>query len=189
MAISPPSDLVMDVLRAADPTQVQAAQEKLKANRAAFRATSLADAGKGFASMLGAANSAEFDAGVSRANTQKINPADVPKAYRDYEAVFLQNFVKSMMPEDTEDVFGKGLAGDMWKSMSAEHIGQAIADSGGVGIAEQMYAQQLQHMQRHTQQSAANEDERQTALSLVRDLERRTFGVSQIDESDKSSKV
>lgn len=189
MAISPPSDLVLDVVRAADPTQVQAAQEKLKANRAAFRATSLADAGKGFASVLGAANSAEFDAGVSRAGTKKVDSAEVPKAYRDYEAVFLQNFMKSMMPEDTEEVFGKGLAGDMWKSMQAEHIGQAIADSGGVGIAEQMYTQQLNRMQRHMQQSAANEDERQTALSLVRDLERRTFGVSQIDENDKSSKV
>lgn len=189
MAISPPSDLVMDVVRAADPTQVQAAQEKLKANRAAFRASSLADAGKGFASVLGAANSAEFDAGVSRAGAAKVDPADVPKVYRDYEAVFLQNFVKSMMPDDTEDVYGKGLAGDMWKSMSAEHIGQAIADSGGIGIAEQMYSQQLAHMQRQALHSTADEDERQTALSLVRDLERRTFGVTPIDENDKSSKV
>ena len=36
MAISPPSDLVMDVVRAADPNEVQEAQARLKANRAAF---------------------------------------------------------------------------------------------------------------------------------------------------------
>ncbi len=48
VAISVISDLVMDVVRAADPQEVQVAQEKLKANKAAFAATSLADAGKGF---------------------------------------------------------------------------------------------------------------------------------------------
>jgi flagellar protein FlgJ len=43
MAISPPSDLVLDVVRAADPAEVQEAQARLKANRAAFQATSLAE--------------------------------------------------------------------------------------------------------------------------------------------------
>ncbi|MGG2474947.1 rod-binding protein, partial [Rhizobium sp. BR5] len=38
MAISVISDLVMDVVRAADPQEVQVAQEKLKANKAAFAA-------------------------------------------------------------------------------------------------------------------------------------------------------
>ena len=45
MAISPPSDLVLDVVRAADPIDVQAAQARLKTSRAAFAATSLAEGG------------------------------------------------------------------------------------------------------------------------------------------------
>ena len=189
MAISPPSDLVLDVVRAADPTQVQAAQEKLKANRAAFRATSLADAGQGFEAVMGKSNSAEFQAGLSNVGRTKIDPADVPKPYREYEAVFMQNFVKSMMPEDTEDVYGKGIAGDMWKSMAAEHIGEALAQGRGVGIAEQMCAQAVARQQMHgTQNATTNEDDRQAALSAVRDLERRTFGVSQADP-EKSSRA
>jgi hypothetical protein len=52
VAISPPSDLVLDVVKAADPLEVQAAQEKLKANQAAFAANSLAEAGKGFTSAV-----------------------------------------------------------------------------------------------------------------------------------------
>ena len=56
MAISPPSDLVLDVVRAADPASVQEAQAKLKSNRASFEATSLAEAGNGFNSAVGILN-------------------------------------------------------------------------------------------------------------------------------------
>lgn len=188
MAISPPSDLVLDVVRAADPTQVQAAQEKLKANRAAFRASSLADAGVGFNAALNQANSAGFEAGVSRVGHGRVKPADIPQAYKDYEGVFLQNFVKTMLPEDSEDVYGKGLSGDMWKSMTAEHIGDAISKSGGVGIAEQLFSQAVAHQQIKGQHSAQNDSNHDAILSLVTDLERRTFGMS-VDENEKSSRA
>nr|WP_316652401.1 rod-binding protein [uncultured Gellertiella sp.] len=188
MSITPSSDLVMDVVRAADPAQVQLAQEKLKANRAAFRANSVADAGAGFGVTLAQANSAAFDAGLSHAGHTKIKASEIPKAYRDYEAVFMQNFVKSMMPQDSEDVYGKGIAGDMWKGMEAEQLGKAISDGGGVGIAEQMFAQQLAHKAAHSNvQASADDKDKQAALSVVTDLQRRTFGVSS-PENDKSSR-
>lgn len=188
MAISPPSDLVLDVVRAADPQQVQEAQAKLKANRAAFRATSLADAGAGFSASLDQVSNASFDAGLSRVNRTRINPADVPKPYREYEAIFLQNFAKTMMP-DSEDVYGKGVAGEMWKSMAAEQIGSAMAQGRGLGIAEQMFAQAVARQQAHgTPNAVGSENDRQAALSAVRDLERRTFGLSQADQ-DTSSKA
>jgi hypothetical protein len=180
--------LVLDVVRAADPAQVQAAQEKLKANRAAFRASSLAEAGAGFGTVLDQTNSPSFDAGVSRTSRAQVDPADVPKAYREYEGVFLQNFVKSMMPAESEEVYGKGLAGDMWKSMSAEQIGNVIAQGGGVGIAEQLFAQAVQRQQNRERHAAENDSDRQAVLSLVTDLERRTFGMS-VDENEKSSRA
>lgn len=188
MAISPPSDLVLDVVRAADPMQVQAAQEKLKADRAAFRASSLADAGAGFGAAMSQAKSPNFAAGVSRAGHHRIDAADIPKAYKDYEGVFLQNFVKSMMPEDSEDVYGKGLAGDMWKSMTAEHIGDVIAKGGGVGIAEQLFSQVVARQQVHDQHSASKDSDHDAVLSLVTDLERRTFGMS-VDENERSTRA
>ena len=188
MAISPPSDLVLDVVRAADPTQVQAAQEKLKANRAAFRATSLADAGAGFSASLDQANSAAFKAGMANPHG-KINRADVPKAYKQYEAVFLQNFVKTMLPQDSEEVYGKGVAGDMWKSMTSEQLGEVLSQGQGIGIAEQMYAQALQRQLANSgTQTSSNDSEHQAAMSLVTDLQRRTFGVSD-PENDKSSRA
>lgn len=41
-------------------------------------------------------------------------------AYRKFEAFMLQSFVQSMFTSDTTATFGKGIAGEYWKSMMAE---------------------------------------------------------------------
>ena len=40
-----------------------------------------------------------------------------PKSYANFEAMVLQTFIQTMLPKDAEAVYGKGMAGDMWKSM------------------------------------------------------------------------
>lgn len=65
-------------------------------------------------------------------------PADIPKAYRDFEAFILQTFVQEMLPDKSQALFGKGIAGDSWRSMLAEKIARNVADAGGIGIAEQL---------------------------------------------------
>jgi Rod binding domain-containing protein len=71
-------------------------------------------------------------AGVSvRPDAQNaVNPA-----YRKFEAFMLQSFVQSMFTSDTTATFGKGIAGEYWKSMMAEAMANKMADGGGVGIA------------------------------------------------------
>lgn len=126
MAISPPSDLVLDVVKAADPMEVQAAQEKLKANRAAFAATSLAENGKGFSNTVDVLDHIGQKSGL--ANIQnRTKTEEVPESYRKFEAMVLQNFVKSMLPSEGEDVYGKGATGDIWKGMMAEQLGNVMA--------------------------------------------------------------
>ncbi len=62
-------------------------------------------------------------------------PAEaIRETYRKFEAMVLQNFVKSMLPADSEDVHGKGTAGEIW-GMMAEQIGDVISRAGGIGIA------------------------------------------------------
>ncbi|AAL53411.1 flagellar protein flgj [Brucella melitensis bv. 1 str. 16M] len=56
-------------------------------------------------------------------------------AYRKFEAFMLQSFVQSMFTSDTTATFGKGIAGEYWKSMMAEAMANKMADGGGVGIA------------------------------------------------------
>ncbi|MCA1441178.1 rod-binding protein [Ensifer sp. IC4062] len=137
MAISPPSDLVMDVVRAADPAEIQEAQARLKANRAAFQATSLAENGNGFAAAVSVLDPSEGSTGLGDINN-RVEQKKIPETYRKFEAMVLQNFVKSMLPSESENVYGKGTSGDVWKSMMAEQIGDVLAAGGGIGIAERM---------------------------------------------------
>lgn len=137
MAISPPSDLVLDVVRAADPTQVQEAQAKLKSNRASFEATSLAEAGAGFQAAVGSILNRD-SAGATQAASgiSATGKAAVPEHLRKFETMVLQNFVKSMMPTESEQIYGEGTAGEMWRGMMADQLGEAIGKGGGIGIAE-----------------------------------------------------
>lgn len=119
MAISPPVDIVLDVARAASADDVAAARERLAA-----RATSTAAPGFEIA-----APAAPFPARDANA---------MPEVFRKFEAMMLQSFIQSMLPEESEAVFGKGLAGDMWRSMLAEQIAGVMADSGGIGVADRI---------------------------------------------------
>lgn len=55
---------------------------------------------------------------------------------KDFEAFVLQSFVQELLPQDSENVFGGGLAGGYWRSMLAEKLGQVMAESGSIGIAD-----------------------------------------------------
>lgn len=176
MAISPPSDLVLDVVRAANPLDVAAAQEKLKANRAAFAANSLAEKGAGFDAAVNILSNASTKAGLG--NVQAPQATEMPKVYKQFEAVVLQNFVKEMLPDDTSSVYGEGNAGEIWKSMMAEQIGEVISESGGVGIADQMYADLIAARGKGALNVKTDEDDRSRVLGMINDLERRTLGVS-----------
>ena len=184
MAISPPGDLVLDVVKAADPASVQAAQEKLRASRAATAARSLTEKGAGFDVSLGRMDGTASGLG----NAQAKKAGTIPGAYHKFEAMVLQNFVSTMLPA-SDEIYGKGNAGEMWKSMMAEQFANAIAQSGGVGIADQMYSQALARAQnKEVSNLSTDENDRKLALSAVTDFERKTFGTvtADIERSDNS---
>ncbi|NBB48634.1 rod-binding protein [Rhizobium sp. CRIBSB] len=184
MAISPPSDLVLDVIRAADPAQVAAAQEQMKTNRANFMATSLAEKGAGFGATVDILNRTANAARIEATAETVEDAGKPPKVYRDFEAVYLTNFVQSMLPDESEEIYGKGNAGEMWKSMMAEQLGSTLAESGGVGIAQQMYEEALQRVRGEDSINVAtDESDRGLAMSWVTDLERRTLGAG-VDEKN-----
>ena len=186
MAISPPSDLVLDVVKAANPADVEAAQAKLAANRAAFAATSLAENGNGFGATVDAMNSAATQAGLANANTH-VAGTKVPQPYRKFEAMVLQNFVKNMLPS-SETLYGKGSAGEIWKGMMAEQLGNTLAKNGGVGIAEKMYQEQVDKM-RNTGaiHAATDENDKKMALSAITDFQRKTLAAADADNDGNAS--
>ncbi|MFB9982697.1 rod-binding protein [Mesorhizobium kowhaii] len=131
MAISPPSDIVMDVARAVDPTDIEAARAALTRRAGGAAGTFSVD------------TAASVDAGsiLSRATADKAAAATDPaKKFKKFEAMVLQTFIQNMLPKDTEGVYGKGLAGDMWKSQLAERVADVMAERGGIGIAKSMLA-------------------------------------------------
>lgn len=171
MAISPPSDLVLDVVRAADPASVQEAQAKLKSNRASFEATSLAEAGNGFNSAVGILN---------RDNASRASASDgasskaIPETYRKFEAMVLQNFVKSMLPAESEEIYGKGTAGEMWRSMMADEMGQVISKRGGIGIAKSLMRNEAVN-EASGDIASSGDIARGASTAMVQEMQRNTF--------------
>jgi len=59
-------------------------------------------------------------------------------ALSQFEAFVLQTFVQAMLPKHADGVFGRGLPGEVWKSMMAEVLAKELAESGRAGIAKQI---------------------------------------------------
>lgn len=110
-------DIVGDVVNAADPIKLQTSVAKLNGT------TSL-----GQVDMAGLVLNANNSGAIKAANPKA-------KAYEQFEASILRNFVEGMLPKSTENVYGEGTAGNVWRSMQADFMSQELAKSGGIGIA------------------------------------------------------
>lgn len=140
MSISPASDLILDVARAADPQAASATTRAL----AAAGAGGGAEQGGGFAMALartpGLAQSLP-DLGYkapSVAMNDGLSPAR--RAKIGLESLLLKEMVEHMLPKDAEAVFGGGMAGEMWRSMMAEKVADSVARSGALKIGDRLFA-------------------------------------------------
>jgi hypothetical protein len=138
MAISPPSDIVNDVARAADPARYQAAAQKLLDGAPIVDGASFEDAVKSVAGQPLMTSGVYTLRNSLRNDAESASAARTKKAHQEFEAYILQTFVESMLPKDAENTYGKGNAGSIWKSMMAEQIGAQISRVGGIGIAKQL---------------------------------------------------
>jgi peptidoglycan hydrolase FlgJ len=148
VAINPPSDIVLGAVLAADPSKYRAAADRLR--RAG------ADVGSDFAASAPASsNSSSWQTRTSTetmsSDSQGQLPAPPPAAtanraarppdaFAQLEAFVLQSFIQTMLPKDSQSFFGKGTAGEVWKSMLAEKLGAQIASSNQVGLAKRLAA-------------------------------------------------
>jgi Rod binding domain-containing protein len=146
VAINPPSDIVLDVLNAADPTRAEAATQRLNALAAGAPASAAEDfakaldaaersSAKGVSSLVGMA-----DARSKLLNKNAAEAVKAKNAQVEFEATLLNNLVGEMLPKDASGVYGQGTAGDMWRSMMGDQIAHQIAKSGELGIAKRLFA-------------------------------------------------
>lgn len=122
MAISLATDIVLDVIKAAEPAAAEAARTRLQ---------EISVAGK---------VSEPFSTHLSTSVTGTPEKAADADAYKKFESLVLGSFIQNMLPEQTESVYGDGLSGNMWKSILAQHLGDAVAANGGIGIANRLLA-------------------------------------------------
>src|SRR3984957_384379 len=143
MAFNPRTDVVLEVASAADPSRATLAAQRLNALAApnAPAADFAADldraAGPGSATPPPFANAADAR---SRLGELQGGSDKVGKAKTQFEAMMLNSFVSELLPKDTGEVFGQGMAGDMWRSMLAEQVSTQIAKSGKLGLARRLFA-------------------------------------------------
>ncbi|UPK37351.1 rod-binding protein [Bradyrhizobium sp. 186] len=147
MIVTATPDLVLDVLEAADPVTQRAATAKLDATKSSdadFAATMDAEINKAATAAAGDPSIAKTtDAQSATPNAAPVQVIKAPasgEVYRKFEAFILQTFVETMLPKESEEVFGKGTAGSVWKSMLAEQLGTQLAKGKGIGIAKQLAA-------------------------------------------------
>lgn len=53
------------------------------------------------------------------------------------EGLILKSLVETMLPKETSELFGKGSAGRMWRSMLAEQIAQTMVEDGRIQLLPQ----------------------------------------------------
>ncbi len=142
MAISPPSDLILDVVRAADPAASQAAAARLAritpgdgvAFTAAYRQI-VAPEGDRTPQPPASPPAGALPTGTPSGPPVARSPLEALQAF---EGMALATMIQSAMPDEDNAMFGTGPSAGVWKSMLAEQLGAQMARAGGIGLAEQL---------------------------------------------------
>lgn len=146
MANKPLSDMVVDVIQGADPQAYSARIEKLQHAEKTHSSQKFNDLVKKNKMVshpkpltnLYHKSSVTDSKSLDLENAKIFEQRKKQKTYQKFEALMLQNFVKNMFTSDDSTIFGKGQAGETWKSMMAESIGEKMAEAGGIGIAKML---------------------------------------------------
>ena len=143
MAFNPRTDVVLEVASAADPSRATLAAQRLNALAAPNAPTADFAADVDRAAAAGSAASAPLaNAAGARSRLAEApgGPDKLRQAKTQFEAMMLNSFVGELLPKDSGEVFGQGMAGDMWRSMLAEQVSMQIAKSGKLGLARRLFA-------------------------------------------------
>ena len=143
MAFNPRTDVILEVASAADPSRATLAAQRL--NAIAGSNAPSPDFAANLDQAAGAANATPPllpSAADARSRLAAVpgGPDKLGQAKTQFEAMMLNSFVSEMLPKDTGEVFGQGMAGDMWRSMLADQVSTQIAKSGKLGLARRLFA-------------------------------------------------
>jgi flagellar protein FlgJ len=161
MAVSIPSDLIVDVMRNADPARAEATARRLE------QATSNQSPALEFSQMVNALLSRERESEDNITGAITSEGAELPNihggtpvtalrklsqteaggrtgaaTYVEFERMVLRNLMEAMMPSAESGIYGGGASSGIWRSMAADQLAGVYAKAGGIGIAEHLHAQE-----------------------------------------------
>lgn len=183
MAVSLPSDIVMDVANAVDRLGLHKAHADLAA-----KSRSVAAAEDGLFQAL-SKKSETAPAGTTN-GPQAATMPQTRSVGEKFESMIMQVMLQSMMPSDMEQVYGSGLAGDMWKSMLAEKIAESMAKHGQLGLADSLLKDVVLQGEKHVALAGVTDmrnvlpQQRESDISNARLLELQRAVFNQNDETN-----
>ena len=137
MAVTLPSDLVMDVLRNADPVRHSGAVARLQSPGTRFEAvvdgTASTTPGRNGGTSWGSGSLTAAPGSRDQQNA-KAGP------YHGFERMVLRNLFESLLPDAESGSFGTGPSAGVWRSLAADQLAGVYADAGGIGLAKMMSA-------------------------------------------------
>lgn len=143
MSVSLPSDLIVDVMRNADPARVSIATSKLHDLGGNDRivesfATHLSNMDGGHIQDGSAERGADRMGGtpIPAASPGMLAHQTAPDAYVDFERMVLRNLLESLLPDAGSGTFGEGPSAGVWRTLAADQLAGLYAGTGGIGIAE-----------------------------------------------------
>jgi flagellar protein FlgJ len=90
-----------------------------------------------------------------KAPTATSNVAVATKKAKEFESVFISQFLSSMYSGiSTDGPFGGGEGEEMFRSMMIDKYGQAIEQRGGFGLAQSVTKELLKHQETAPTQAA-----------------------------------
>lgn len=128
MAVTLPSDLVADVMMAADPARLARATARLSGDSPAAAPT--------FDRMV-----AKLDQSRTHDDT-RANPG-APGALAGLEQFVVKSFIETILPDEESGTFGNGPSAGVWRSVMADGLAQSYVAGGGLGLAEHFSTQQV----------------------------------------------
>ena len=121
MGVSLPSDLIVDVMRSADPARLERATAKLQSIDASSPEP------RAFANVLDRVDVSTRTSAPSR--------GEAAGPYVEFEQMVLRNMFEAMLPAETSGAFGSGPSAGIWRSLAADQLAALHARNGGIGIA------------------------------------------------------
>lgn len=94
--------------------------------------------------LLQAENAIQAGKALPRLGGGKLDMRKARETAQEFEAVFLAEMFKPMFENiDAAEPFGGGTGEDIWQDLQTQEYGKAVANAGGIGIADAVLRQMI----------------------------------------------